>query len=94
MNLYNTYDWGGYLILNARQPVGIDGRPDMYGDDFVDRYVATWNLAPGWEKRLDEANVKSVLAKVNEPIAEKLRARSSEWTVAYKDQQAILFTRP
>lgn len=93
-NLYNNYDWGGYLILNSRQPVGIDGRPDMYGDDFVDRYVATWNLASGWEKRLDEANVKSVLAKVNEPIAAKLRIRSSQWTVAYEDQQAIVFTRP
>ena len=92
-NMYNTYDWGGYLILNTRQPVGIDGRPDMYGDEFVDRYVATWNLADGWERRLNEANVQSVLAKVNEPIAAKLRALSAAWTVAYEDPQAVLFTR-
>lgn len=93
-NLYNTYDWGGYLILALRQPVGIDGRPDMYGDAFVDRYVSTWNLAPGWEKRLDDARVKSVLARRNEPIATKLRARTTQWSIAYEDRQAVLFTRP
>ena len=93
-NLYNTYDWGGYLILNLRQPVGIDGRPDMYGDAFVDRYVATWNLAPGWEQRLRDAKVKSVLAQINEPIAKKLRAPNSGWTVQYEDRRAILFRRP
>lgn len=92
-NLYNTYDWGGYLILNLRQPVGIDGRPDMYGDGFVDRYVSTWNLAPGWEKRLDNADVKSVLAHKNEPIAKTLRTRSKQWSIAYEDRQAVLFTR-
>lgn len=93
MNLYNKYDWGGYLILNAKQPVGIDGRPDMYGDAFVDRYVATWNLRDGWEKDLDRATVKSILAKVDEPITAKLRTQSNRWKVAYEDRQAVLFVR-
>ena len=74
--------------------MGIDGRPDMYGDAFVDRYVATWNLAPGWEQRLRDAKVKSVLAQINEPIAKKLRAPNSGWTVQYEDRRAILFRRP
>lgn len=92
-NLYNQYDWGGYLIWSLRQPVGIDGRPDMYGDAFVDRYVTTWNARAGWEKDLDRADVRSVLGRPDAPLVTKLRARTTSWRVAYEDHQAVLLVK-
>jgi hypothetical protein len=92
-NLFNQYDWGGYLIWRLDQPVGIDGRPDMYGDAFVDRYVATWNAQPGWEQHIAAANVKSVLGLPNAALVKKLRAQTNIWTVAYEDPRAVLLTR-
>lgn len=34
---YNAYGWGGYLIWRD-VPVFIDGRADVYGDDFMYLY--------------------------------------------------------
>ncbi len=92
-NLFNQYDWGGYLIWRLDQPVGIDGRPDMYGDTFVDRYVATWNAQPGWENHVADAKVKSVLGRPNAPLVRKLRAQTTLWKVAYEDRLAVLLVR-
>ncbi len=92
-NLFNQYDWGGYLIWRLDQPVGIDGRPDMYGDAFVDRYVATWNAQPGWERHVEEANVQSVLGLPNAPLVKKLRALTTLWAVAFEDSRSVLLVR-
>ena len=92
-NLFNQYDWGGYLIWRLDQPVGIDGRPDMYGDTFVDRYVATWNAQPGWERHIVDANVQSVLGLPNAPLVTKLRAQSKNWKVVYEDRRSVLLVR-
>ena len=92
-NLFNQYDWGGYLIWRLDQPVGIDGRPDMYGDSFVDRYVATWNAQPGWEKHVARFNVQSVLGLPNAPLVKKLRAQITAWKVVYEDDRAVLLVR-
>ena len=93
VNLYNQYDWGGYLLWSLKQPVGIDGRPDMYGDTFVDRYVATWNAQAGWEDDIDRADVRSVLGRPDAPLVTKLRARTTSWRVAYEDRQAVLLVK-
>ncbi len=92
-NLYNQYDWGGYLLWSLPQPIGIDGRPDMYGDAFVDRYVATWNTRAGWEKDIENADVRSVLGRPEAPLVTKLRARTASWRVAYEDRQAVLLVK-
>ena len=46
--LFNDFNWGGYLIWALRMPVSIDGRAAFYGDQAIDRSVATWNAAPDW----------------------------------------------
>lgn len=92
-NLYNQYDWGGFLLWSLKQPIGIDGRPDMYGDSFVDRYVATWNTRTGWENDIVRADVRSVLGRPDAPLVTKLRARTTSWRVAYEDRQAVLLVK-
>ena len=46
--LYNDFNWGGYLIWALRMPVSIDGRQNLYGDQRIDRSVATWSAQPDW----------------------------------------------
>ena len=40
--MFNSYNWGGYLIFNLPdEPVFVDGRTDLYGDDFLQTYLQT-----------------------------------------------------
>jgi hypothetical protein len=40
--LYNTFDWGGFLMWYMPQyPVAIDGRNDLYGDEIDERFYRT-----------------------------------------------------
>ncbi len=50
----NEYGMGGYLLFNG-VPVFIDGRADMYGDDYFGAYVDA--LKP------DQAKLKALLAR-------------------------------
>jgi hypothetical protein len=91
--LLNDYDWGGYLTHVAPSiPVSIDGRPDMYGDQFTDDYVAMWRVNQGWQARLSAFNADRLLAKPKSAIATELR-KSPEWKVSYEDTIAVLFAR-
>jgi hypothetical protein len=58
--LYNHFNWGGYLIWRLPQlPVAIDGRTNLYGDEWILRFEDTWKGLAGWEKDpdLDSAGV-------------------------------------
>lgn len=94
-NLYNTYGWGGYLIwrLYPTYPVYIDGRADLYGDQFIYDYLAVYRAEPGWESALAAADVRLVLIEPQAPLALALTA-SADWQVRYSDNMSILFTRP
>jgi hypothetical protein len=43
--VFNDFNWGGYLIWSLRMPVTIDGRQNVYGDQRMDRSVATWGAS-------------------------------------------------
>lgn len=39
-NMFNDYNWGGYLIWHLRDtPVFVDGRTDLFGDEILNDYV-------------------------------------------------------
>lgn len=93
-NLYNTYGWGGYLIwrLYPEYPVYIDGRADVYGDEFIYDYLRVYYGQPGWEEKLETASVRLVLVEVNSGIAYALED-SEAWQPAYRDESAVIFIR-
>ena len=91
--IFNDYAWGGYLTLFAPDvPVFVDGRPDMYGDAFMDRFISTWRLRNGWEQRLRADGVTRVLARGDAPIAKALAATPG-WTVVHHDDLAVVIDR-
>ncbi len=91
IRMFNQYDWGGYIMLAAPQlKVFVDGRPDMYGDEFVDRYMSTWWTKSEWKQRLADDGVNTVIAN---PKAQMIRelAKDAAWTRVYADPVAVIF---
>ncbi len=88
---YNSYNWGGYLIWRGL-PVFIDGRADVYGDDFIFYYLKTLELQEDWREPLDDYNVTYVIMETGSQLNTVLAA-SGEWEVAYADDVAQVFVR-
>jgi len=88
--LYNDYDWGGYLMWTLRQPMSIDGRAYVYGDERIDRFTATWNGHPGWDSDPDLAKAGLVILPVAAPLTQLLRL-DPRFQLAYEDKLAAVF---
>jgi hypothetical protein len=92
--IFNCYDWGGYLIwkLYPQQPVYIDGRADVYGDAFIEEYLATSKGENDWRAPLTRFGIRTVIIKTNSPLANLLE-REEGWGKAYEDGQAVILIR-
>ncbi|HXJ89212.1 MAG TPA: hypothetical protein VMS18_20510 [Candidatus Binatia bacterium] len=91
--LYNSFDWGGFLIFYMPQyPVSIDGRTDLYGDAMDEQYYSTQEADPSYmnDPSLNEAGV--VLLKKKFPIATQLQL-DRRFRVIYRDDLAVVFAR-
>jgi hypothetical protein len=91
--IFNHYDWGGYLIwrLYPSTRVFIDGRADLYGEQLLDQFAATYQFKGDWRQPLRQWNVDTVLVPPDSALATGLRS-SPGWTVAYEDSQAVVLT--
>jgi hypothetical protein len=88
---YNSYNWGGYLIWRDI-PVYVDGRADVYGDEFLHYYRRTFDLSYLWQQPLDEYDVEYVLIEHRSALSSLLTA-SDQWQLAYDDDLASVYTR-
>lgn len=89
--VYNLYEWGGYLIWR-HIPVFIDGRTELYGDDFFLYYLQTIRLQENWRQPLADFDVAYVLVGRSHPLA-TLLVTSGEWEAAYQDELAQVLMR-
>jgi hypothetical protein len=92
--LLNPYDWGGYLVwkLYPKQLIFIDGRADVYGDEFIDESIAAYYLRGDWDTSLEKWRITSALLPLQAPLTQGLRARG--WIQIYGDSQAVILRRP
>jgi hypothetical protein len=92
--LYNEYGWGGYLIwkLYPDYRVYIDGRADVYGDAFIEEFLATHDGETNWRDPLNKYGVRTVLVKPDAGLASLLRQEQG-WQRVFEDSQAVVFTR-
>lgn len=90
-NLFNNYNWGGYLIFSARQhPVFIDGRTDLHRDTLAD-YVSALD-AQGWRAVFEKWDIGIALIDSKSDLAAQLDATSA-WRRRYTDNIASVFVR-
>jgi hypothetical protein len=88
---YNSYNWGGYLIWRG-VPVFVDGRADVYGDDFLFYYRRTFELQESWQEPLDDFDVDYVIMERGSPLTVVLDSTDG-WQEVYHDDLARIFVR-
>jgi hypothetical protein len=88
--LYNDYNWGGYLIWALRMPVSIDGRAAFYGDQRLDRSLATWNAEPDWASDAQLTQAGLVIGPVKAALTQMLRM-DPRFQLVYEDKVAAVF---
>ena len=92
-NVLNHYGFGGYLI-NSGIKTFIDGRGELFGGDFIKRYVEIVNgrEARPLEETLDEFHIDWTLLQ-KDLAANKILALLPNWKRVYGDDTATIFVR-
>lgn len=91
--VFNSYGFGGYLIHEG-VPVFIDGRADMYGDKFLQRYLGAMYLGGSdlLPKLLDDYRIGWTLIEPGTP-ALALLDHLPGWRRVYADGVAVVHVR-
>ena len=91
-NLFNEYNWGGYLIWHNREtPVFVDGRTDLFGDEILTDYLTLMTVQGNWNKVIDQYEIKTLLLK-SESNLENI-ASYEGWNILYKDSVAVILVK-
>ncbi len=92
-HVLNRYEWGGYLIWNAREiPVFLDSRTDIFDHHGVLLdYLKATSLNDSFAI-LDRYRVDCVLLNSHSELVYLLQ-HSSGWKVQYEDATAVLMVR-
>ena len=93
--LYNDYDWGGYLIwnLHPRRGVFIDGRAEVYyGKQVFEDAMTLSDAADGWQAALDRRQVDVVLTRLDGKLAAALSG-SPGWKTVFTGPVERVFVR-
>ena len=90
--MYNSFNWGGFLIFNLReQPVSMDPRVNAYSDELTTRAI---NTVSGirWQEDHDLARANFVLLERSSALASALE-NDPRYRAAYHDHLAVVFVR-
>lgn len=91
--LYNTLDWGGFLIWYMPDyPVAIDGRNDLYGDKLDEQFFSS---EVGKQSYINDVYLNQaglVLLQTRVPLVTLLLS-DPRFRVIYQDQLATVFVR-
>jgi hypothetical protein len=91
--VFNDYSFGGYLIF-AGIPTFIDGRGELYGGPFINRYNRALALIDlnDFLKLLDEYGIGATLLTPQTPAVPMLD-RLPQWQRVYSDDVAVVHKR-
>jgi hypothetical protein len=94
-HVLNHYGYGGYLI-SLGIPTFIDGRGELYGGEFIKKYVDAIHLRGSdpqvLQKTLDTYSIDWTMLLKEQP-ANKLLATLPGWHKAYSDDKTTIFVR-
>jgi len=90
---FNQYSWGGYLGLRVPEdPIYIDGRSDIYGDEPIREYADAVTLRADPAPLLEIRGIDYVLFPLNQPLADWLD-QTDAWQRVYADQLTGIWRR-
>src|SRR5262249_15488639 len=68
--IFNSYDWGGYLIWKLPEyRIFVDGRADLYGDSFLESYARTYGVRDNWKAALELWHIQAVVVPARCPLS-------------------------
>lgn len=93
-NMFNDYSWGGFSIyaLHPHQPVFIDGRADMYGQEIFKDYKRIKNLDKSTEFLLEKYNINLIFYHTDSILIRYL-ILTNRWEISYQDNIATVLIR-
>jgi len=88
----NAYDFGGYLIFDGVKPY-IDGRADMYGDDFIaDHSQIMAASQSALDRAISQYGVRWAILQPGQPAVAALD-RTPGWRRLYSDSYAVVLAK-
>ncbi|PYS77334.1 MAG: hypothetical protein DMF66_10305 [Acidobacteria bacterium] len=72
--------------------VYIDGRADVYGDDYLEEFLHTHDGVANWRAPLEREAVRTVFVNPDAPLASLLR-QDAGWRKVFEDGEAVIFVR-
>ncbi len=92
--IFNSYNWGGYQIFKLwpTYPTYIDGRTDLYDDEFIRRYLNVMVAGGDWQQALMDDGINLIFVESSNVLVKFLR-QDSAWTEIYRDEMAVIFKR-
>ncbi len=92
--LYNTFNWGGYLIYHLYPDfrVSMDGRTQVYGDELLGAYRDAYYGHAAWDSYLEQCRPDVILYEKNNFFAQILE-HVDGWTCTYEDDMAVVYVR-
>jgi hypothetical protein len=92
--IMNHYNWGGYFIwkLYPKYRVFMDGRADVYGDEFMTDFGACYYLTGNWRRPLERWNIRTLVLPPDAPLITALRSDSA-WREIFADSQAVILSK-
>jgi hypothetical protein len=96
--MFNNYNWGGYLMFALPEyPVFVDGRTDLYGNEFLTDYLRASFGEPNWRETLDEYGINLVVMAPSNGLSRHLENEPGWQKVypneEYPDSMAVIFVR-
>jgi len=93
--MFNEFTWGGYILyrLWPDKKVFIDGQTDFYGENLTREYADVYNGNKNYEDILKKYSVDWVIVRQNSKLANELEKTSDHWTLDYKDELTVIYTR-
>ena len=90
--LFNSYNWGGYLIWALRDhPVFVDGRADLYGDEMLNQWKQVVAGGDAAQEILNEWEVDLILLEPDWTVINELSQYG--WELLYKDEMSVIYGR-
>ena len=91
--LFNEYDWGGYLSWWAMDtPLYIDARADLFGDEFIFRWNGLCEGTEDWQAEFDKWGITQAMLAANRPLVRELE-NHPDWDVVYSDEIVVLLMK-
>ncbi|HLY28236.1 MAG TPA: hypothetical protein VKQ72_17955, partial [Aggregatilineales bacterium] len=90
--MFNSYNWGGYLMFAAPQyPVFVDGRTDLYDDVLLTQWRDA-EVGHDWQQTFAQWNIRLAVIEKDSPLAGALR-QDSGWKQVHTDNLSAIFER-